>query len=598
MSKFEQSQNSEFLQEKRKLLYWISMLSSNEENTQNINLDVPELSVLLQIMGYKFETFEHIDKTDDQNMLSTIELKCNVSGTISKFSKLLSACKCPTEEEINKVQVWSVTGSSNLSSQNSINSSTSSLIPTISKGKIELISYVMAKIFNIINEKDSIEKTPTKDLSQNTLLMRYRSLDTLKGTSTSIDNVLQRTKSWEVGAPLHASSPVANVTQTLSQVSLDADSSDYVKDLREIKKLVEEKLNKFESAAKNKPKKRLSDIKPAPPSKDTNTPRKIITPKRLLSSRGDKTVIASSSSYRTPVRRQPIKPTGSDSARTKKTLIPEKNETLFKSKIEYIVHYRLYLFTTTTPVQITTGAFWKPLPDVITYSATIPLTYQSKWETSLVEIRQEERKGASCSNTDITCKIGNEIESLNKLIHKEMVRTYEAIDTKYLQVSTTYPTTKDKRALDFIGDFFSWCCGVATERKLDNLVIGYNQMKKFLKQLHSGIEHSLIQISNNSKVFNEYHNKVEENLKEIKNKVNNINQYEAEFKNKIGRTFSLTKEKVQRTIFYVYDTMIHTLNLERVVSQIEILSTCKDHKIPAIIVNPQSLQTDFKKISN
>ncbi|KAK4874565.1 hypothetical protein RN001_013925 [Aquatica leii] len=333
MSKFEQSQNSEFLQEKRKLLYWISMLSPNEENTQNINLDVPELSVLLQIMGYKFETFENIDKTDDQNMLSTIELKCNVSGTISKFSKSLSACKCPTEEEINKVQVWSVTGSSNLSSQNSINSSTNSLIPTISKGKIELISYLMAKIFNIINDKDSIEKASTEDLSQNTLLTRYRSLDTLKGTSTPIDNVLQRTKSWEVGAPLHASSPVANLTQTLSQVSLDADPSDYIKDLQEIKKIVEDKLNKFESAAKNKPKKRLSDIKPAPPLKDTNTPRKLITPKRLLSSRGDKTVIASSSSYRTPVLRQPIKPTGSDPARTKKTPIAKKNETLFKSKI-------------------------------------------------------------------------------------------------------------------------------------------------------------------------------------------------------------------------------------------------------------------------
>ncbi|KAK4882977.1 hypothetical protein RN001_006296 [Aquatica leii] len=99
-------------------------------------------------------------------------------------------------------------------------------------------------------------------------------------------------------------------------------------------------------------------------------------------------------------------------------------------------------------------------------------------------------------------------------------------------------------------------------------------MKKFLKQLHSGIEHSLIQISNNSKVFNEYHNK-----------------------NKIGRTFSLTEEKIQHTIFYVYDTMIHVLNLVRLISQIEILNTCKDHKIPSIIVNPQSLQIDLEKLS-
>ncbi|KAK4876200.1 hypothetical protein RN001_012622 [Aquatica leii] len=109
----------------------MSTLRANEENTQNISLDVPELSVLLQITRYKFESFENIVKTENQNMLSTIELKCNVSGTISKFFKSLSACKCPTEEDID-----------------SQNSSTNSLVP-ISKRKIELISYLLAKIFNI-----------------------------------------------------------------------------------------------------------------------------------------------------------------------------------------------------------------------------------------------------------------------------------------------------------------------------------------------------------------------------------------------------------------------------------------------------------------
>ncbi|KAK4876189.1 hypothetical protein RN001_012611 [Aquatica leii] len=111
MSEFMQSQNSEFLQEKQSNC-WMSTLGANEENTQNISLDVPELSVLLQITRYKFESFENIDKTENQNMLSTIELKCNVSGTISKFSKSLSACKCPTEEDID-----------------SQNSSTNSLVP-------------------------------------------------------------------------------------------------------------------------------------------------------------------------------------------------------------------------------------------------------------------------------------------------------------------------------------------------------------------------------------------------------------------------------------------------------------------------------------
>ncbi|KAK4876401.1 hypothetical protein RN001_012823 [Aquatica leii] len=55
----------------------MSALGANEENTQNISLDVPELSVLLQITRYKFESFENIDITE--NLLSTIELKCHVS---------------------------------------------------------------------------------------------------------------------------------------------------------------------------------------------------------------------------------------------------------------------------------------------------------------------------------------------------------------------------------------------------------------------------------------------------------------------------------------------------------------------------------------
>ncbi|KAK4874310.1 hypothetical protein RN001_013670 [Aquatica leii] len=160
--------------------------------------------------------------------------------------------------------------------------------------------------------------------------------------------------------------------------------------------------------------------------------------------------------------------------------------------------------------------------------------------------------------------LGDKVESQNKLIHKELVRTHKTIDTKYLQVPKSYSTTKNKRALEFIGDFFSWSCGVATERKLDNLVT------------------------------------VEENLNEIKIKVNNINQYETKFKNKIRKTLSLNKDKIQRTILYTYDTMVHVLNLERVISQIEVHNTCKDHKIPSIfftIVNPQNLHIDLEKLS-
>ncbi|KAF5271245.1 hypothetical protein FQR65_LT17672 [Abscondita terminalis] len=254
--------------------------------------------------------------------------------------------------------------------------------------------------------------------------------------------------------------------------------------------------------------------------------------------------------------------------------------------------------TSAIPVQITTGAFWKPLPEVITYSATIPLTYEANWEANLLDRTNEERKGTSCKNNDITCKISNEIDSLIAVNDKDLIRTHEAINMKYFEVSTKQERNKSKRALDFIGDFFAWCCGVATERKIDQLVLSYEKMQIFMKQLHSGLENSLVQISNNSKAFNDYHNQVENNLIEIREKITKIQQFEEEFKNKIGKTFSLTEEKLQRTVMHVYDTIIRISNLGRVMSQIEILNTCKSHKIASIIVNPQNLLVDLKKLSH
>ncbi|KAK4887382.1 hypothetical protein RN001_003653 [Aquatica leii] len=55
-------------------------------------------------------------------------------------------------------------------------------------------------------------------------------------------------------------------------------------------------------------------------------------------------------------------------------------------------------------------------------------------------------------------------------------------------------------------DFFSWCCGVATERKIDDLVIGHEKMQEFMQRVNLGLKDSFEQISNNSKVFEEYHN--------------------------------------------------------------------------------------------
>ncbi|KAF5308758.1 hypothetical protein FQR65_LT17969 [Abscondita terminalis] len=250
-----------------------------------------------------------------------------------------------------------------------------------------------------------------------------------------------------------------------------------------------------------------------------------------------------------------------------------------------------------SPVQITTGAYWKTLPDVIAYSATIPLTYSTSWTNELVEFIQSDQDAESCQEQDHTCKISSEIGKLNRLLSLELKRTHEAVDTEFLHVSNDRTVKRHPRALEFIGDFFSWCCGVATDRKIDSLVLSYEKMQIFLKQLRSGLENSLTQISNNSRIFQEYHDSVEDNLKEIKHKITNIQHYETEYRNKIRKSLNRNELQLKQTVMHVYDIVLHVLNLGRVMNRMEILATCKDHKIPPLIVTPQTLRTDLQNLS-
>ncbi|KAF5271247.1 hypothetical protein FQR65_LT17674 [Abscondita terminalis] len=281
----------------------------------------------------------------------------------------------------------------------------------------------------------------------------------------------------------------------------------------------------------------------------------------------------------------------------KKSVIVSKNPYFLNNQLhvdlELLVRDREKLFEKTTvglslittirasPVQITTGAYWKTLPDVIAYSATIPLTYSTSWTNELVEFIQSDQDADSCQEQDHTCKISSETEKLNRLLSLELKRTHEAVDTEFLHVSNDRTVKRHPRVLEFIGDFFS--C--------------YEEMQIFLKQLRSGLEDSLTQISNNSRIFLEYHDNVEDNLKEIKHKITNIQHYETEYRNKIRKSLNRNELQLKQTVMHVYDIVLHMLNLGRVMNRMEILATCKDHKIPPLIVTPQTLRTDLQNLS-
>ncbi|KAF5296812.1 hypothetical protein FQA39_LY12330 [Lamprigera yunnana] len=160
-----------------------------------------------------------------------------------------------------------------------------------------------------------------------------------------------------------------------------------------------------------------------------------------------------------------------------------------------------------------------------------------------------------------------EMDRLMIAVDTELTIFHDAVNINNLKSEET-TTKRQKRALTFIGDFFSWCCGVATERKIDDLIVEHAQLRKFIDNLRQGLRNSVKQINATSEIFNKYHETVR-------------------------KGFDKTDMKIRLVTSYIYSTLTRLLSIERLTVQAEVLNTCKDHKIPVLIVQPLGLAADL-----
>ncbi|XP_031342296.1 uncharacterized protein LOC116170206 [Photinus pyralis] len=292
---------ADFNKEKRKLIYCISQWTPDLD-VQEFDIDVSDLTVLFQIMGYTLEEFERVPAIEEngeaasstgQISTSRVQLICSKSGMKSTLTKTLKSCQCPNTQDLDKGQSWFVTGCAPSSSQSTVSSSACSLIPTISKCKASIVGHLIDKAISVIKNKDTRDTDTPLNLSQNALLTRHRSLDTLKSKEGSklLSGNLSKELSWEVdpstSPPTQASSPLPDLTRTLSGLSLDANKkATLIRHLSTIHDLVKQSLEiagPSSTSIKKTQKRKVSDIKPEghlPNGAGPSTPRK--TPNRRL----------------------------------------------------------------------------------------------------------------------------------------------------------------------------------------------------------------------------------------------------------------------------------------------------------------------------
>jgi hypothetical protein len=77
------------------------------------------------------------------------------------------------------------------------------------------------------------------------------------------------------------------------------------------------------------------------------------------------------------------------------------------------------------------------------------------------------------------------------------------------------PVNRTKRALDLIGAGLSWCCGVATQRKLDSLVTDEHAFRSQLDLLNKGLRRNFQVLADSSHSFQAFSNQVSQSFGSI-----------------------------------------------------------------------------------
>lgn len=161
-------------------------------------------------------------------------------------------------------------------------------------------------------------------------------------------------------------------------------------------------------------------------------------------------------------------------------------------------------------VEITAGAFWRPLPSTTNYEATIPLVYDTPWYQNTIKTNSEFTENCvNLSNINLQCRLSHNLNLVESAFEDEFNIWENSWSPNITKNNYNNKLKKrEKRALDFLGDGLAWCCGVATQEKLDSVISNENELQEVIDKLQKGLSTTLTDISQQSKQFSLYEQSV------------------------------------------------------------------------------------------
>lgn len=251
------------------------------------------------------------------------------------------------------------------------------------------------------------------------------------------------------------------------------------------------------------------------------------------------------------------------------------------------------------PTAVGNGAYWRELPQALPYEATIPLIYRMKWiEEDASSPTMPQIIPLRCDGIQMQpfCNVREQLLRLYQLHTDEFshFKTSYNIDFIRKSIRTLHSNPRTKRALDFIGDGLAWCCSVATQHKLDDLVTEHHKAEQHIERLTMGLDESLRDISSISSAFTAYQSNLDQTFRETQQQINTIHKVGINLSHELSGMNDINLQNV----LFIFENFKRVISLTRITTSLSIINSCTQHQIPSVMLQPRIFQSDLRKLEN
>lgn len=248
------------------------------------------------------------------------------------------------------------------------------------------------------------------------------------------------------------------------------------------------------------------------------------------------------------------------------------------------------------------------------YEASIPLTYVGSWSNDKYDESNPGFRARLCQarrphdEEDLSCDLAMRVEEFEVTVSKALNNFQKVLDPNYILDGTIEEVVRsdeqdeeipeerqrNKRSLNFIGDAFAWCCGVATQEKVDDYVLKENQLEKKVQELKMGLHEDFKHLSTITKEFEKYDTGIQGSFTEIRKHLKKLAEYES----KVQKESSENQTWLTQQLMLVeVGELKRSIQMITFMRKIEILVACKNKNIPLPAVPPPVLSADLQSLT-